>query len=430
MQPRVNGGLTEGNTLMGDFGENAGTAEQKTTDLQGSMASLSFALVTVVGAGVGVVGSFLAIRDAGFKVEAANLRAEKATSALDKAMLSVSKAITKLATDSEAPIAGMGRLQTAFANFQKLVDAGVISGPKYAAALAELKAAGDALEGSTVKDKNAIEALNISLDGLGQKASKADLENRKLTKSLEAQSKAWLDAGLNIATLVGGLGSMIQTLTSAGTAAVIVKGAFVDLAIIASQSLIPALAAIALPVGIAVAAIVGFVAAVTAIRANLRVFDDMGIAIGKVFPALIPMLDGARQAFINFSDAINTSVAFILQGFDQLTGGSLKLSQHWAEFTDTLPQGTANVNVLTTGLAGLSMAFMDSSTICKERRKSPPSSRSRSGSTRCIYHSSRCIWRKRWGSCYCKRNSSKRLQRIIQCSKTFCGSQQSNGRVP
>lgn len=354
--PGVTGGLTTGNTLVSDFGTEAGTTQGKTDDLKGSMASLAFGLTTLVSSGLGLVGAFTSIRDAGFKVEAANIKAEKATTALDKAMIAMGKSIQKLATDSEAPISGMGRLQTAFAAFQKLIDAGITRGPQYTAALNELKAAGDALEGSTNKDNTAIATLNANLDGLGQKAAKADLENRKLTKSLEAQAESYVQAGLTLSAFAGGIGSTIQTITTMGSALGVMKGALIDIGIVMSQSVIPALAGIAVPVGIAVAAIVGFIAAVTAIRANIKIFDDMGVAIGKVFPAMIPMLQGARQAFINFSDAINSSVSVILGGIDALTGGTLKLKEHWDGFTSTLPKGTANVNTLDQAIFGLAAA--------------------------------------------------------------------------
>ena len=354
--PGVNGGLTTGNTLVGDFGTEAGTTQGKTDDLKGSMASLAFGLTTLVSSGLGLVGAFTSIRDAGFKVEAANIKAEKATTALDKAMIAMGKSIQKLATDSEAPISGMGRLQTAFAAFQKLIDAGITRGPQYTSALNELKAAGDALEGSTNKDNTAIATLNANLDGLGQKAAKADLENRKLTKSLEAQAESYVQAGLTLSAFAGGIGSTIQTITTMGSALGVMKGALIDIGIVMSQSVIPALAGIAIPVGIAIAAIVGFIAAVTAIRANIKIFDDMGVAIGKVFPAMVPMLEGARQAFINFSDAINSSVSVILGGIDALTGGTLKLKEHWDGFTATLPKGTANVNVLDQSLFALAKA--------------------------------------------------------------------------
>jgi methyl-accepting chemotaxis protein len=357
----VNGGLTTGNTLVGDFGTEAATTSTKTGDLKDSMATLAFGITTVVGAGYGLVNAFLGIRDAGFKVEAANIRAEKSASTLDKAVLGVSKSITKLATDSEAPIQGMGRLQTAFANFQRLLDAGVRSGPQFTAALNNLKAAGDGLHGTTVKDQQAIAGLNIQLDGLSQKAARADLDQRKLTKAMEGQAKAMLDAGMSIATLVGGMGSMVQTITSGAAAATLLKGAFIDLGIVMSQTIIPALAAIAAPVGIAVAAIVALIAAVTAIRANIKVFDELGASIGKTFPQLKPMLDSARQAFINFSDAINSSVSLMLGAFDSLTGGTLKLQEKWNGFTDTLPKGTANVNTLSQAITGIQMSFVGAS---------------------------------------------------------------------
>jgi hypothetical protein len=355
----VNGGLTDSNTLVADLGTEAGTTADSTKTLGDNMNTLVFGLTAAVSAGIGLVNSFLSIRDAGFRVEAANIKAEKSAIAVDKAMLGLSKSIQKLATDSEAPIQGMTRLQTAFANFQKLVAAGITSGPQYAAALNELKGAAAGLEGATVADNNAIAAFQIQLDGVVPKINKASLDQRKLNKATEEQTKAFIEAGLNIAAFAGGLGATIQTITSAGTAATALKGGFAALGTTISSTVLPALAGIAVPVGIAVAAIGAFIAVVTAIRANLRVFDELGVSVGKVFPEMVGFLNDARQAFINLSDGINSAIAFILGGIDSFAGGTTNLKEQWTGFTDTLPQGTGEMGIAGQAVGGLGVAFTD-----------------------------------------------------------------------
>lgn len=352
----VNGGLTESNTLVSNLGDEAVTTSDSTKGLGDNMNTLVFGLTAAVSAGINLVNSFLSIRDAGFRVEASNIRAEKSAIAVDKAMLGLSKAIQKLATDSEAPIQGMTRLQTAFANFQKLIVAGVTSGPQYAAALNELKLAADGLEGSTVKDNNAIAAFQIQLDGTVPKISKMNLDSRKLNKAMEDQAKAFIETGLNVAAFAGGLGATIQSLTSAGAAATALKGGLATLGTTISTSVLPVLGAIAVPIGIAIAAITAFVAATLAIRANIKIFDDLGQKIGEVFPEMKGFLEDARQGFINMSDGINTAIGHLLAGIDSMSGGTTNLAKQWGDWTNTLPKGNGQISASAVAIRQLGLS--------------------------------------------------------------------------
>jgi hypothetical protein len=348
------GGLGDANKLVGDYWPEADKSAKSTDDLKGSMSTLALGLTTVVGAGYGLVNSFLGIRDAQLRLDRSNIAVDKSMSSVDKQILAMSKSLRKLATDSEAPITGLANMNRAFSDFVRLVQSGVTSGPKYTEALNNLKLAADGLHGSTVKDNQAIDAFQISVGTLATKIGTADLKIRQQQKSNENLTKSYIDAGMGIATFVGGMGSMVQTLTSGAAAAGVMKGAFVDLSIILSQSVIPALGAIAVPVGIAVAAIVGFIAAVEAIRMNIKVFDDLGVKIGEVFPEMKGFLEDARQGFINMSDGINTAIGHLLAGIDSVSGGTTNLAQQWGDWTDTLPKGTGEI-----GDAGKALGQMD-----------------------------------------------------------------------
>ena len=141
---------------------------------------------------------------------------------------------------------------------------------------------------------------------------------------------------------------------------VLSKPYFRDSGTALTTSVIPALGAIAVPAAVAVAAIVGFVAAVETIRANLAIFDQLGVAIGNTFPQLKPLLDDARQAFINFSDGLNTGISMLLGVFDSLTGGVLGAQKAWDGFTGTLPKGTGEMG-LAANAANLWTLAMDKS---------------------------------------------------------------------
>lgn len=354
----VNGGLTDSNTLVNTLGTESDTTGGKTDDLKGSMAALGFGITTLVSSGMSLIGAFTNIRDAGFKVEASNMRVEKASVAVDKAFFGLGKSLNKLATDSEAPIKGMAALQTAFGNFVKLLQAGVTSGPAYKKALDDLKVAADGLEGSTNKDNEAIRAWQLQLDGAIPKVSKLDLETRKNVKAQEAQTKAFIDAGLQVAAFAGGIGSTVQTISVMKTSAGGISAALGTLGSTISTTVLPALASIAVPVGIAVGAFAAFVGATLLIRQNIGVFDQLGVKIGQVFPELKDELEGTRQAFINMSDGLNTAIGMMLQGIDSLSGGTTNMAEQWAGFTDTLPKGTGEIGNAGKATQGLGLVMM------------------------------------------------------------------------
>lgn len=343
----VNGGLTDANTLVGDVGGAADTTAGQTDTLKGSMSGLSFGIAGVVGSAVSLFSSYTAIRNAGARVETAQNNLDKANTKVEKSFNAVGKIITKITTDTENNFKGTTRLAQAYAELGRLIDAGVTSGPKFVAALNNLKAAQDGLTSSTAAGQTQIRTLGTSLDTLGQNARTAELKQNALTKAGDALFQSWAGLAGAGTTLVAALGSITQILSSGGTALATAKVAFAGIGTTITGTLLPALAAIAVPVGVAIAAFVAFTAAVTAIRANIRVFDELGMKVGEVFPEMKGFLDDARQAFINLSDGLNTAISMMLGGIDQLTGGLGDLQAQWDGFTGTLPKGTGEL-----GLAG------------------------------------------------------------------------------
>jgi methyl-accepting chemotaxis protein len=331
----VNGGLTDSNTLVGTFGDEAATSAGKTDSLKDSASTLAFGLTTLVSTGYGVVNSFLALRDANTRLDRAQLLVEKSASAADKALLGLNKAWEKLKSSAEGPIKGQEAYNTALATFNRLVASGVKSGPEFTKALNDLKVAADGLEGSTVKDNNAIAALNIQTDVMGQKFQKASLDANKMQKAQEGVYSAMVSIGTGAAGVIGSLGSMVQIVEKGGVSAKMLGGAL--------SGVLAPLAAIAVPVGIVVAAFVALESILLAVRQRMEVFDEMGAAIGKAFPAAKDALEDFRQAFINMTDGINTGIGVLLQAVDAASGGATNLSGDWAKLTGTLDKGNGTI---------------------------------------------------------------------------------------
>ena len=347
----VEGGLTANNTVMEELGASTDTTASNSDTLQGSLVTLGTGFGAVTGAAMSLYGAYTNIRDAQAAVEKAQTKVIDANKKAETSYNALNRIINKIVSDTENGIQGQQRLAAAQAKLNALWDAGVRSGPAFAAALAELRAAEDGLTSSTVKGNEVIAKLGPAISGVESSARKATSSQLGLTRANEGLNASFLETGGALISGVSGLVQIGSAATKARGVMTLLKGAFVDAGIVLSQSLIPALGAIAVPAGIAAAAIAAFVGTVTAIRANIGVFDELGVAIGNTFPQLKPLLEDGRQAFINLSDAINSSISFILGGFDQLTGGTLHAQEAWDKWTGTLPQGQKNINVLSQGMA-------------------------------------------------------------------------------
>ena len=341
----VNGGLTETNTLMGDVGGAAETTSGSTDTLHGSMTTLGTGIGAVTGSALTLYSAFTNIRDAQAAVEKAQIKVIDANRKAESAFIKLGSAINKITSDTENNITGTDRLAAAYAKLAQLWNAGIRSGPEFAAALNELKAAQDGLASSTAKGNEMIAKLGPNISTVESTSRKAASSALGLQRANEGVAESYLGfAG----SIVSGVSGLTQIITQAGQVASKfgpLKGIFTAAGTALSSSLVPALGAIAAPAAAAVAAVAAFIGAVTAIRVNMKVFDDLGQKVGEVFPSMKGFLDEARQAFINLSDGINTGISMLLGAFDGLTGGTLNLQKQWDGFTGTLAKGTGEMGL-------------------------------------------------------------------------------------
>lgn len=341
----VTGGLDTNNTLMENLATSTGDTNTESGNLSGTLTTLGTGIGTVTGSAMSLYSAYTNVRDAQAAVDKAQTKIITTNKAAESSFIKLGGAVNKLTSDTENHITGQGRLAAAWQKVVDLWNAGVRSGPQLAAALNELKAAQDGMTSSTAKGNEMIAKLNPQISTFEANARKAGAAQLGLTRANEGLVESMIGVA---GSLVSGVSGLVQIATQGGAAFRALgplKGVFIDMGIVLSQSVIPALAGIAAPAAVAVAAVVGFIAAVEAIRANLKVFDEMGVAIGTVFPQLKGFLDDGRQAFINFSDGLNTGISMLLGGFDSLTGGVFGAQKAWDGFTGTLPKGTGEIGL-------------------------------------------------------------------------------------
>lgn len=341
----VNGGLTDTNTLVGEVGGAESTTAGTTDTLNSAMVGLGTGIGTVTGSAMSMFSAFTNVRDAQAGVERAGTKVIDANTKLNTSINTLNRSINKIVADTENQISGQARLAAAQAKFNALIDAGVTSGPKFAAALKELRAAQDGLSSTTVKGNELIAKQGPLIDKVESASRKLTTANLNQTRANEGLAESFIGIA---GSLVAGVSGFVQIATQGGAAAgklAPLRGIITGIGTGLTTGLVPALAAIAAPAALAVAAVVGFVAAVEAIRANIKIFDDLGVAIGNTFPALRGFLTEGRQAFINFSDGLNTGISMLLGGFDSLTGGVFGAQKAWDGFTKTLPKGTGEMGL-------------------------------------------------------------------------------------
>jgi methyl-accepting chemotaxis protein len=341
----VQGGLDASNTVMEDLGTSTDTTATNSDTLNGSLTTLGTGFGAVSGAALTLYGAYTNIRDAQAAVEKAQTKVIDANKKAETSYNSLNRIINKIVADTENGIQGQERLAKAQAKLNALWDAGVRSGPAFAAALAELRAANDALSSSTVKGTETIAKLGPAISGVESSSRKASASQLGLTRANEGLNASFLETGGAIISGVSGIVQIGSAATKARPAFDTLKGSLSAVGTAMSGSLIPALGAIAVPAAIAIAAIGAFIGAVEAIRANIGVFDELGVAIGNTFPPLRGFLDDARQAFINFSDGLNTGISMLLGAFDSLTGGVFGAQKAWDGFTGSLPKGTGEMGL-------------------------------------------------------------------------------------
>ena len=341
----VNGGLTETNTLMGDVGGAAENTSGSTDTLHGSMTTLGTGIGAVTGSALTLYSAFTNIRDAQAAVEKAQVKVIDANRKAETAFIRLGSAINKITSDTQNNITGTDRLAAAYAKLAQLWNAGVRSGPEFAAALNELRAAQDGLASSTAKGNEMIAKLGPNISNVESTSRKAAASTLGLQRANEGVAESYLGFAGSIVSGISGLTQIITQAGQVGAKFGPLKGIFTAAGTALSSTLVPALGAIAVPAAAAVAAIGAFIGAVTAIRVNIKVFDDLGQTVGEVFPSMKGFLDEARQAFINLSDGVNTGISMLLGGFDSLTGGTLNLQKQWDGFTGTLAKGTGEMGL-------------------------------------------------------------------------------------
>jgi hypothetical protein len=316
--------------VKGDLANTTGDTTTASEGLTGSFGQLGFGITALTGGAMSLFSAFTSIRDAQLRVEVANNRLDKANTKVDTSMMKLNDTINRLLTDTSLQVTGLGALAEAQNNYNALIEAGVTSGPQYEAALAALRLAQQGLSSSTSEGTELIGKLNVDIDKNTQALGGAHIATVKSQKANEGLIGSFVGIGGGITTVISAVGGLTQTISSGGQALSLFKGGIVDLGIRAfgTAGIIgtigPVIAALAVPVGLAVLAIGAFVAAITAIRVHIKVFDDMGAAIGHVFPQAVGFLNEFRAAFISTSDAVNSSISYILGGIDALSGGTTK----------------------------------------------------------------------------------------------------------
>lgn len=347
----LNGGLI-------DVAATTKDTSTQTVGLNKSVGILGTGMVGLVGAGVQLFNAYDNLGDAEMRVEQANNRLERSQVMLESKMNALSKTTAKMSQDSSLMVNGLGAWTSAQDTLNQLIAEGTTSGAEWDAALQAAKVAQDGLSSSTTKGNALIRDAGIQLDQAAVAADRMSINAWQVTNAQEAQVQAWGDTVTALVTIAGVGGNVTLMLTGMKSAAGTASFMFKDLAAWIARGGLAlggikgtlvaiggAFAAVAVPVGIAIAALAAFVLAVTAIRVNIKVFDDMGKAIGSVFPQSVGFLNDLRQGFINLSDAVNSSISWILGGIDALSGGTTKAQEGWEKWTKTLPQGTGQISL-------------------------------------------------------------------------------------
>lgn len=369
----VNGGLTQSNLLTQNL-------SGSTKALGGNFSGLGISMAGVSGAAVGLFNAYDNIGDAAVAVEAAQgalirteARAETSINNLDKAMEDLNKKYS-------GQIEGLNPLNEAYAKWKSLVDQNITSGAEYDQALQNLRTAQENANGTTRDAEQALTAVGGKIGMTEAALIKLVVAENNDANSREALNQTYLETATSIipAVILGlsGLKGSHESLSKMWKAAPgamsgfvgvlkTLPGIFSGIGTAITTTMLPALGAIAVPVGIAVLAFGAFVSAMAALRATLPFWDDLGASIGNAIPQSVDYLNALRDAFIATSDATNSSVSFILGGLDQLTGGGLKLKEGFDKWTATLPDAQkkaldlqGGIQLLDTGMSGLNTTIV------------------------------------------------------------------------
>ena len=340
------GGLSEANTLTGDYAESASTAADSTGGFADSFAGVSGAVVSVAGTIGGLIGTFVSYQNAQARAQKAQLAAARAAETYRKSEEAVDKLLATATSNQDAIAAARQRVGDALARVNELMKAGITSGAEFEAAQAELADAQKDLATEAGKGGVAIDKVTSALE-------KEELSMGKSTLATKNTGKAIQEANMNLLTMASQLagtgGSIVQMAGSFGKVTMALRGLSGGLTAFTGVGLAGLTAAL----GIGAAAVGVFMGAVLALSKApydliLGKLDQLGKKIGETVPALSAALASTGDAFrssLNFLTKGTTDMIKALSGIDlesKIAGKSF--SQLVEEFMKFGTVGNAEVN--------------------------------------------------------------------------------------
>jgi hypothetical protein len=313
------GGLTNANTVVGEFGTSSSTAGESVAGMAGQIGAMG----GIVGS---VVTSVFSLSNAQLSLDRANLKAAKSAETARKAEEGFNKLLGTATTNAAGVAEARDALTAAQDRLNQMQEAGITSGAEYEAAQKavtdatnNLKAAFVAGGGDAAKFDTALNKVNLSTET-------ASINARNASKEAAEYNQNLLNLGFGAAALVSqtvsmisGLGKFRANAKSLGDVLSKVGGKQIPLLGTSVFGLLGPLSLGAAAVG----ALMGTVLALERIPYDSLIgkFDNLGQAIGKAFPV-------AEDALTSFGDAFKSSVDFLAKGssevIESLTGIKLQ----------------------------------------------------------------------------------------------------------
>ena len=132
----VEGGLTDANTAVGDFGTAATGAGTSATDAMGGIGQMSGAIVGLGGTIGTAVSTIFRMQDAQLSLDKANLKSARSTESARKASVAFDNLLKTAKGNTEGIAEARDKLSEAQDKLNQLQEAGVTSGEEYEAAQA------------------------------------------------------------------------------------------------------------------------------------------------------------------------------------------------------------------------------------------------------------------------------------------------------
>ena len=209
----ISGGLTDANTMVGEFGGSAETAAGSATTMGESTKGAIGAFVGLGGALGSATSLAFRMQDAQLRLDKAQLKAAKSTETARKAQQAFSNLLGTATTNTDGIKAANDRLSTAQAKLNALIDAGVTSGPEYAAAQKEVEDATKALRNEFVKGGGSAEKFDAGMAKMVNSTESMAISLKNLEKIQRETTQQWYELPFAIA---GVTGTMIQSISSMG----------------------------------------------------------------------------------------------------------------------------------------------------------------------------------------------------------------------